>query len=276
MPRTLVVHGGAGTWPEDVRSRAEESLEDALEDGIAAFPDGPLAACVAAVRRLEDDPLFNAGIGATFNSAGFIEHDAAVMEGGNLGAGAVGAVRGIRHPVDLAREVLKDGRHVLLVADGARRFAVERGVETAGEEVFAVARRREQLEEWKRLQGDTVGAVAWEDGRTAVAVSTGGYTGKLPGRVGDSPIPGAGFYAEDGHGAACSTGSGEGFMRLLIAFRATEAMASVPAQAAAEAVVRLLGERIGGSGGVITVDREGRAGAAFNTPYMPWRARRVG
>ena len=273
MPRTLVVHGGAGSWPDELRDRAMRGLELALDAGMVAFGDGPLAACVAAVRALEDDPIFNAGIGATFNAAGQIEHDAAVMEGSELRAGAVGAVRGIRHPVDLAREVMADGRHVLLVGDGARLFAAERGVETADEELFTVAARREQLETWKRSQGDTVGAVAWEDGRTAVAVSTGGYTGKRPGRVGDSPIPGAGLYAEDGHGAACSTGMGEGFMRLLIAFRATEAMAAASAQEAAESVIRLLGARVQGSGGVITVDREGRAGAAFNTAFMPWRER---
>lgn len=234
--------------------------------------DGPLAAAVAAVRRLEDDELFNAGIGATLNASGFIEHDAGVMEGFGLGAGAVGAVRGIRHPVDLARAVLKDGRHVLIVAGGAALFAAEMGVETADPSIFEIPRRRAQLEEWKR--GDTVGAVAFEDGRTAVAVSTGGYTGKRPGRVGDSPIPGAGFYAEDGCGAACSTGTGEGFMRLLLAFQATQAMAgSATATEAAAAAIQRLGSRIGGSGGIITVDRQGRPGAAFNTPYMPWRSR---
>ena len=207
MTRTLVVHGGAGSWPEEVRPAAEAGLERALDEGFAAFGEGPLAAAIAAVRRLEDDELFNAGIGATLNASGYIEHDAGVMEGTRLRAGAVGAVRGIRHPVDLAHAVLEDGRHVLLVAGGAALFAASRGIETADPAIFEVARRRQQLEEWKR--GDTVGAVAFEDGRTAVAVSTGGFTGKLPGRVGDSPIPGAGFYAEDGRGAACSTGAGE-------------------------------------------------------------------
>src|SRR5437588_241958 len=193
--RTLAVHGGAGPWEGPVRATADTGLEGALDAGWSH--QTALEMVVAAVRALEDNPVYNAGIGATFNSAGYIEHDAGLMEGTTLRVGGVGAIRAlVRHPVDLARAVMEDGRHVVLVADGAAEFARAKGVELADSAIFETERRRGQLEEWKRV--DTVGAVARDaDGRFAVAVSTGGYTGKLPGRVGDSPIPGGGFYADD-------------------------------------------------------------------------------
>jgi beta-aspartyl-peptidase (threonine type) len=273
--RTLVVHGGAGAWSVELRGQAMEGIERALDAGMAAMGAEPLEACLAAVRILEDDPLFNAGIGAALNADGFIEHDAAVMEGRSLRAGAVAAVRDIRHPVDLARAVLEDGRHVLLVAEGASRFAAAAGVEKADPSIFLVERRRRQLEEWRRGEGDTVGAVAFVDGHVAAAVSTGGYTGKLPGRVGDSPIPGAGLYADDERGAAVGTGAGEGFMRLLIAKLAVDLMKDEDAEAAAEAAIQVLGRRLSGLGGLIAVDHSGAAGAAFNTEWMPWGQRRA-
>ena len=264
------MHGGAGSWSEELRAEAMAGVERALDAGMDGFAEGPLAACLAAVRVLEDDPLFNAGIGAALNAEGFVEHDAAVMEGRELRAGAVAAVRDIRHPVDLARAVMEDGRHVLLVGEGASRFAASAGVEITDPAVFVVERRRRQLEEWRRGDGDTVGAVAFEDGHLAAAVSTGGYTGKLPGRVGDSPIPGAGLYADDRFGAAVGTGTGELFIRLVLAKFAVDEMASAGAAEAATRAIQLLGQRLQGQGGIITVDRHGRVGAAFNTGWMPW------
>lgn len=271
--RTLVVHGGAGAWSEELRPAASAGVERAVDAGMAAFAGGALEACMAAVRVLEDDPLFNAGIGAALNSEGFVEHDAAVMEGRDLRAGAVASVRDARHPVDLARAVLEDGRHVLLAAGGASAFAAAAGIELADPRSFVVDRRVRQLEAWRRGDGDTVGAVAWEDGHVAAAVSTGGYTGKLPGRVGDSPLPGAGLYAEDGLGAAVGTGTGEFFIRLVLAKWAVDAMSAATAEEAARLAIEHLGSRLGGTGGIITVDREGRAGAAFNTGWMPWGRR---
>ena len=271
--RTLVVHGGAGAWSVELREQAMAGIERALDAGMAAMGAEPLEACMAAVRTLEDDPLFNAGIGAAINAAGFIEHDAAVMEGRTLRAGAVAAVRDVRHPVDLARAVMDDGRHVLLVADGASRFAEEVGVQKADPKLFLVQRRVRQLEEWKRGDGDTVGAVAFVDGHLAAAVSTGGYTGKLPGRVGDSPIPGAGIYADDERGAAVCTGAGEGFMRILVAKLAVDLMEDDDAETAADRAIKLLAARVGGQGGIITVDHAGGAGHAFNTEWMPWGVR---
>jgi len=267
------VHGGAGTCSVELREPAMAGVERALDAGMKAMGADPLEACLAAVRLLEDDPLFNAGIGAALNADGFIEHDAAVMEGRSLRAGAVAAVRDIRHPVDLARAVLEDGRHVLLVSEGASRFAERAGVEKADPSLFFVQRRREQLETWRRGEGDTVGAVAFVDGHVAAAVSTGGYTGKLPGRVGDSPIPGAGIYADDERGAAVCTGACEGFMRLLVAKLAVDLMEDDDAETAAEAAIKLLGSRVNGLGGVITVDHAGAGGHAFNTEWMPWGQR---
>jgi L-asparaginase / beta-aspartyl-peptidase len=271
--RTLAVHGGAGTWSEELRPLAMEGIERALDAGMAAF-GGPLEACLAAVRFLEDDPIFNAGIGAALNADGFVELDAGVMDGRDLRAGAVAAVRDIRHPVDLALAVMEDGRHVLLVADGASRFADLAGVEKADPKLFIVERRRRLHEQWQRGEGDTVGAVAFEDGHVAAAVSTGGYTGKLAGRVGDSPIVGAGFYADDQRGAAVCTGRGEGFMRLLIAKVAVDGMDSVSGAEAGAAAIDLLARRVNGRGGLITVDRQGFAAGGWNTEWMPWGSRR--
>lgn len=271
--RTLVVHGGAGEWPAELRDAAAAALEKALAAGWVERT--ALQAAITAVRVLEDDPLFNAGIGATFNAGGFIEHDAGVMEGAGLEAGAVAAIEGVRHPIDLARAVLDDGRHVLLVGAGAMAFADEKGVERADPALFAVPRRSEQLERWK--VSDTVGAIALDDdGHVAAACSTGGYTGKRPGRVGDSPIPGAGFYADDNAGASCCTGTGEYFIRLVTAFSATSLLgAGVPAKEAAERVIDELGSRLQGSGGIIVLDTRGEPAAAFNTGHMPWAARRA-
>ena len=271
--RTLAVHGGAGAWSEELRPLAMEGIERALDAGLGAFGGGPLEACLAAVRFLEDDPIFNAGIGAALNSDGFVELDAGVMEGRDLRAGAVAAVRDIRHPVDLARAVMEDGRHVLLVAEGASRFADRAGVEKADPALFIVERRRRQHERWQRGEGDTVGAVAFEDGHVAAAVSTGGYTGKLPGRVGDSPIVGAGFYADDERGAAVCTGTGEGFIRLVIAKLAVDGMESASGAESGARALELLSSRVDGKGGLITVDRHGFAAGGFNTDWMPWGTR---
>src|SRR5205807_5939543 len=271
--RTLAVHGGAGPWEGPVRATADAGLEGALDAGWSH--QTALEMVVAAVRALEDNPVYNAGIGATFNSAGYIEHDAGLMEGTTLRVGGVGAIRAlVRHPIDLARAVMEDGRHVLLVADGAAEFARAKGVELADPAIFETERRRGQLEEWKRV--DTVGAVARDaDGRFAVAVSTGGYTGKLPGRVGDSPIPGAGFYADDRGGAAAGTGRGEGYLRLALCKEVVDELAAGGfAETAAEAAIARLTRRVDGTGGIIVVDSRGEVGIAFNTPHMPWAARR--
>jgi beta-aspartyl-peptidase (threonine type) len=217
---------------------------------------------------MEDEPLLNAGIGACLNLDGVVELDAGVMEGSELRAGGVAGLKDVRHPVDLAAAVMRDGRHVLLAGDGASRFAREHGIEMADPAIFITDRKRQEL-----LHGaDTVGAVARDaEGRLAVAVSTGGINGKLPGRIGDSPIPGAGFYADDLFGAVCGTGDGEAFIRLALAHLIViELQHGMDAAAVAKGAVAMLGKAMKASGGVIVIGREGLPQAAFNTPAMPF------
>lgn len=266
----LIVHGGAGRVPVAERSQRQAAVERALAAGWALISEGALGAVVAAVRQLEDEPLLNAGIGACLNLEGDIELDAGVMEGAELRAGGVGAVRDVRHPIDLAVEVMRDGRHVLLVGDGASRFARSRGVETCDPALFIIDRERQQ--HGGEGPGDTVGAVARDsEGHFAVAVSTGGIHDKWPGRIGDSPIPGAGMFADDRYGAVCGTGQGEAFMRLALSrLMVIELEHGMEPAAVANGAVALLGTAMHAVGGVILIGKEGSPQAAFNTPAMPW------
>src|SRR5436189_600454 len=260
----LIVHGGAGPIPTSELAERQAAVERALEVGWERIGGGALEAAVAAVRNMEDEPLLNAGIGACLNADGVVELDAGVMDGRDRSAGGVACLRDVRHPIDLALAVMRDGRHVLLAAEGASRFAREHGVEMADPSIFVTDRKRQQL-----LEGaDTVGAVARDaEGRLAVAVSTGGRTGKLPGRIGDSPIPGAGFYADDRFGAVCGTGLGEAFIRLGLArLMIIELQHGMDAAAVARGAIEHLGKSLHASGGVILIPREGAPRAAFNTP----------
>jgi beta-aspartyl-peptidase (threonine type) len=273
---TLVVHGGAGRLdPRIPRQEIDAGLERALDAGFAVIGEGALAAAMAAVRVLEDDVHFNAGRGAVLTAAGTVELDAGVMEhpgptawtfsaGGRIGA--VGVISDTTNPVDVARAVLEDGRHLLIAGPGASRFAAERGLPLVDPGVLRAHARRALA-----TSAGTVGAVCLDaSGGTAVAVSTGGVAGKLPGRVGDSAICGAGFYAARA-GAACATGRGEDWIRLAGSRLAVELMTSgSDAQTAALRVIAELEEQVGGQGGVITVDANGIPGAAHSTPAMPW------
>jgi beta-aspartyl-peptidase (threonine type) len=264
----LIVHGGAGPVPVAERPLRQASVESALAAGWAVIGDGALAAVVAAVRRLEDEPLLNAGIGACLNLEGDVELDAGVMEGSQLRAGGVAAVRDVRHPIDLAVEVMRDGRHVLLSGDGASRFARSHGIEMCDPSTFIIDRERQQ----HGTEGDTVGAVARDaEGHLAVAVSTGGVHNKWPGRIGDSPIPGAGIFADDRFGAVCGTGQGEAFMRLALSrLMVIELEHGMDPAAVANGAIALLASAMQSVGGVIVIGREGSPQAAFNTPAMPF------
>ena len=267
----LIVHGGAGPVPESELADRQAAVERALEAGWERIGAGALEAAVAAVRHMEDEPLLNAGIGACLNADGEVELDAGVMDGRDRSAGGAACLRDVRHPIDLALAVMRDGRHVLLAADGASRFARERGVEMADPSIFITDRKRQEL-----AQGaDTVGAVARDaDGHLAVAVSTGGRTGKLPGRIGDSPIPGAGLYADDRHGAVCGTGVGEAFIRLgLCRVAIVELEHGMEPAEVAKKAIEWLGRSMDAAGGIILMGREGDPQAAFNTPAMPWAKR---
>jgi beta-aspartyl-peptidase (threonine type) len=272
---TLVVHGGAGRLdPRIPREKINAALERALDAGFGAIGEGALAAAVAAVRVLEDDVRFNAGRGAVLTSEGSVELDAGVMEhpaptaGGTSRAriGAVGVMSDTANPVEVARAVLEDGRHLLLAGPGASQFAAQHGLPLVDPAVLRAAARGDP-----GSAPGTVGAVCRDRaGGLAVAVSTGGIAGKLPGRVGDSAVCGAGFYA-DRAGAACATGHGENWIRIAGCRRAAELMAGgSDAQTAAAGVIEELRERLVAQGGLITVDGSGRPGVAHSTPDMPW------
>jgi beta-aspartyl-peptidase (threonine type) len=288
---TMVVHGGAGTilrsemTPE--RQRAyEEKLTEALQAGLDILRNDGAAvdAVEAAVRVLEDSPLFNAGRGAVFTAEGKNELDASIMDGRTLEAGAVGAVTTIKNPISAARAVMDDSEHVLLVGRGAELFAAREGLETAAPEYFFDQRRWDALLKAKEKQGalsppaaerashfGTVGALALDRrGNLAAATSTGGLTNKMQGRIGDSPIVGAGTYANNNTCAVSGTGQGEYFMRLLVAYEVSALMeyAGMSLEKAAHKVVREKIAGLGGTGGLIALDKDGNVAMPFNTEGM--------
>jgi beta-aspartyl-peptidase (threonine type) len=295
----IAIHGGAGTISAATTSAGQaQAYHDALK-GIVAAAQALLlkgasaldAACLA-VELLEECPLFNAGHGAVFTHDETHELDAAVMDGATLAAGAIAGVCHVRRPVRAARAVLEDGAHVLLAGAGAEAFARERGLEMVEPSFFSTEARRQQL---YRVRGTgrvvtdhegasmtaapidedrkmgTVGAVALDlHGHLAAATSTGGMTNKRVGRVGDSPLIGAGTYADDRTAAVSCTGSGEMFIRVAAAYDVCARMAYAGAtlDAATRAVVHQSLPAIGGTGGMIAVDRQGNLSLAFNTEGM--------
>jgi beta-aspartyl-peptidase (threonine type) len=282
---TLVIHGGAGvirrerTSPEtDAGVRA--ALNRALDAGGAILGQGgkALDAVEAAVRVLEDDPLFNAGRGSALTIDGAAELDAAIMDGSNRAAGSVAGVTATRNPVTLARAVMEQSAHVLLGREGADAFSVDHGLDQAGPDWFIIPERRRQLDELIAGGGKfdvdmkygTVGAVACDThGHVAAATSTGGVTGKRWGRIGDSPLIGAGTYADDRACAVSCTGAGEFFIRLGVAHEiaARVRLAGDDVQAAANAVMAEV-VALGSTGGVIVAGADGTPAWHFTTPGM--------
>ena len=220
--KVIAIHGGAGVMRRDKPGPANRAgLERALDAGYEILRTGRSAieAVTAAVLVLEDDPLFNAARGGSLNSDGEVEMDASIMEGAKLRAGAVAAVRRIRNPVLAARAVMENTRHVLLAGDGAERFARKQGLKLESPAYFRTPRQAEALRLRRGRNHGTVGAVALDgDGNLAAATSTGGYTGKMPGRIGDSPIIGAGTYADNRACAVSGTGLGEAFIRAAVGY----------------------------------------------------------
>ncbi len=284
---SIAIHGGAGAVSRQSLSAERErqyrdGLAAALDAGYAILEKGgsSLDAVTAAVHTLEDDPLFNSGRGAALTCDGAAELDAAVMEGRQLRAGAVAAVRHVRNPIELARRVMEKSRHVLLVGSGAEEFALEEGLPLVPNAWFRTEERRAQLESERSgrpvsdlipsSQG-TVGAVAIDSaGDLAAATSTGGMTNKRQGRVGDSPIIGAGTYAKNGVCAVSATGHGEYFIRCVAAHHICAAVEHRGCSLQ-EAVHELLHEKLrelGGTGGVIAIDRSGRIVSDFSTEGM--------
>jgi beta-aspartyl-peptidase (threonine type) len=283
---TLVIHGGAGVLERDKMSPEREKaaragLDAALEAGsrLLAAGGSALDAVEAAVRVLEDDPHFNAGRGAVFTYEGTNELDAAIMEGTGRKAGSVAGVTRTRNPISLARKVMEDSPHVMLAGKGADIFSAEKGLEQVDPAYFATDERREQLETMKArktswfdvdMKYGTVGAVAMDRaGHVAAATSTGGVTGKRWGRVGDSPLIGAGTYADDRACAVSATGAGEFFIREGVAHEicARVRFKGESLQAAAD-VVMAETKALGGTGGVIVTGPQGEMAWSFTTPGM--------
>ena len=287
-PLAIAIHGGAGVidpakmTPERAASY-RAGLAAALDAGYAILERGgsSVEAVTAAVRTLEDDPQFNAGRGAVLNHEGDAELDAAIMDGHGPRAGAVAGVRHVRNPVELARLVMEKSPHVLLVGEGAEEFALEQGVVLVPRGYFRTEARTRELDEARQTQAEqlraaapgttgTVGAVALDRaGHLAAATSTGGLTNKHRGRVGDSPIVGAGTYADDACCAVSGTGQGEFFIRQVVAYdicALVQYRHLALAQAVREVIQKL--RRSGGEGGVIAVDRSGNIALDFNSVGM--------
>ncbi|HXU90836.1 MAG TPA: isoaspartyl peptidase/L-asparaginase [Methylomirabilota bacterium] len=269
----IIVHGGAGAAPSD-RDELREPMRSAARAGWAVLVANgtSLDAVEAAVRVLEDHPRFNAGLGSVLTEAGRVEMDASIMEGDRLGCGAVAAVSRVANPVTLARRVLDDGRHILLVAEGAEAFATLAGVPQCDPAVLITERQRRRLRDHLAVTPTgTVGAVALDrHGTAAAATSTGGILGKRPGRVGDSALIGSGTYADSTLGAVSCTGDGEAIIRVVLARRALEYLKEADnPDYASRVAVDLLVEEGRGEGGLIVVDWRGRTGYAHSTPFMP-------
>ncbi len=287
-PKTwaLAIHGGAGViergslTPEKERAFRAAMLT-AMDAGANVLRRGgaSLDAVEAVIRVLEDDPLFNAGRGAVFTADGRNELDASIMDGNGRKAGAVAGVTRTRHPISLARAVMEKSRHVMLAREGADQFSVEQGLEQVDPSWFRTETRWQQLLDWRRDNArlidpthsrGTVGAVAIDvDGHVAAGTSTGGMTGKRWGRVGDSPVIGAGTFAADGVCAVSATGSGEFFIRSSAARQVCDRIAwlNMSAQQAADATIADIGS-IGGDGGVIVLDGSGNIAFAMNSSGM--------
>ena len=274
---TLLVHGGAGDWPAEVRAEAAAGCARAADVGWAVLTAGGAAldAVQAAVVALEDDPLFNAGVGSSLTAAGSVEMDASLMDGATRRGAGVAGVTTIRNPILLARCALDDGRHVLLAGAGAEQLGRRRGLAAVPPESLVTAAQRRRWSARAAGPPGTVGCVAVDAaGHLAAATSTGGLRGKLPGRIGDSAVIGAGTYADDGAGAASATGHGE---TILLAGLARAAVDGVrdgrhPAMVAA-ALLAALAERPRGEAGLILVDRFGRIGIAQRAAHMPHACR---
>jgi isoaspartyl peptidase/L-asparaginase-like protein (Ntn-hydrolase superfamily) len=270
MRPVLVLHGGAGLVNRATLERSRAVLRFVLDDALAGLLGGgsSLDAVTAAVVLLEDSGLFNAGRGASLNTDGTAELDASVMDGRDLRAGAVAAVSRIGNPVLAARAVMEHSRHVLLAGKGAEEFCLSKKIIPVKANYFSSRRKG---------RSGTVGAVALDrDGNLAAATSTGGYWGKLPGRVGDSPLIGAGTWADNRACAVSCTGTGEYFMRTAAAHDVAARMLYLgrDLQSAASGTM-LQVKRLKGTGGMVAVDRKGGIAMPFNTPgmYRAWADR---
>jgi len=298
MKPALIVHGGAWDIPDEAVDACKSGCHRALTAGWSILSRGgsALDAIEAAIIVLEDDPVFDAGYGSHLNLDGHVECDAIVMNGATLRSGAAATLQRVKNPIQLARKILENCPHMMLVAEGAERFATEHGIQLCDREQMISEAEREA---WMKCKGDkhaaehhrgheqgTVGAVALDAaGNLFAATSTGGTCCKLPGRVGDSPLIGCGCYADSGAGGASCTGYGEAIMKVVLAKSAVDALCrpavcvdtpaniscgTSTADLAAREAVHLLAKRTHAAGGIILLDRAGNSGFAFSTPRMAY------
>jgi beta-aspartyl-peptidase (threonine type) len=288
---SLMIHGGAGALEHIRREGSEDafmrSMRGVLESGRAILAQGGTAldAVEVCAAKLEDDPLYNAGHGSVLNEYGEVEMDAAIMDGGGLEAGAVAGITNVKNPISLARKVLEKSEHVMLIGKGAREFANIWNVEMMTDDYFVIDSRIRQWREAQKAGGmmldhedaepqqklGTIGAVARDGkGNLAAATSTGGIVNKRWGRVGDSPIIGAGVFADNTTCAVSATGYGEQFQRTVLCKMISDIVhfKNVDAPQAARAGIQYLVDRVSGLGGVIVIDRHGFCGLGHSTSGM--------
>jgi beta-aspartyl-peptidase (threonine type) len=289
---SLIVHGGAGDIPDEAVEACNDGCRRALADGWAVLTSGgsALEAVEASIITLEDDPVFDAGYGSHLNRDGQVECDAIVMDGASLRAGAAAGLHRLKNPIRLARKILEECPHMMLIAEGAERFAQDSGLvlckpeelvsEAEWQAYLRCSKDEHAAEHHRGHDQGTVGAVAIDQqGRLFAATSTGGTCCKLPGRVGDSPLIGCGCYADSQAGGVSCTGYGEAIMKIVMAKTAVDFLLRdsraaennlTAAQRAATDAVQLLADRGKGTGGLILLDRSGTPGLAFNTPRMAY------
>jgi len=289
MPIALIVHAGAWEIPDNEVEAHVNACRSALEAGWKLLEAGASAeeAAQAAVVILEDDPALDAGIGSVLTADGTVELDAGIMRGSDLQCGAVATVTRVRNPIKLARAVMNSPQ-ILLTGAGAEAFAVSRGIDLVDPSIFIVEREQKLYDDWKagrlkinqfaEFDHDTVGAIALDaEGHIVAAVSTGGTSFSPAGRVGDVPLVGCGFYADDKLGGAVCTGHGESIARVVMAKSAVDLVErGLGAPEAATGAIRLMTERVGGRAGVIMLDRDARVGLAHTTSRMAFGYRTSG
>jgi beta-aspartyl-peptidase (threonine type) len=288
MQPSIIVHGGAWDIPADLHEAHRQGTRQAIETGWAVLAAGgsALDAVEAAIICMEDNETFDAGRGSFLNADGQVELEAGFMDGDRLQVGAVAGVQFIQNPIKLARAVMEKSEHILLIAQGAQRFAHKMGFPVCTLTDLAVPR---EFERWQKLlydqphsarqffvrPADTVGCVALDQaGHLAAGTSTGGTPNKMPGRVGDVPMVGCGFYADDEFGAASSTGWGESIAKVLLARLALYYLHDLGApHPAAQAAIQMLVTKANGLGGVILLSPDGQPGWHYNTPHMAYAYR---
>lgn len=285
MQPKIIIHGGAWDIPADQHESHRRGIEHALKIGISVLTktDDALQTVIAIIKDLEDNPVFDAGKGSFLNENGEVEMDAGIMVGKDLSVGAVAGIRHVKNPIVVANLVRTQTQHVMLTGEGAEKFAREQGIAFTATSDLLVGRERELYHELQtkksvkiksffemKQPSDTVGAAVMNStGHIVAGTSTGGTPFKKAGRVGDSPIIGAGFYADDAVAGVSTTGWGEGILRVLLAREAAEQVESgLNVQQAANNSIAVLQKKVKGDGGLIIIDKNGNFAFAHNTPYM--------